>query len=193
MNCKTIGIDTVDRLYPLVVAKVCNDLHINHPSDEAGGRVYDLIRREWASIIGHLKDKNCALVMVANQTERKLKTRTQEYDRIQPDLPKTGLDIVLDLADLIIHFGYGQDDSRLLFGTPKEHLIAGCEGYIQIDGMTPTFDAINDAIIEATQKSFEEILPVILLYGPPKIGKSTLLSQFPNLTVIDLVDGYKFQ
>lgn len=189
---KTVIIDTVDSLYPQCMAHVCAKKGFDHPSDEDYGKGWSQVRQEWEEKIHKINLQGEAVVFIAHSVEREKKMKHQKIDVTQPDLPKTGVDILYELCDIILYFGYDENDDRKLFGMPKEHLVIGSRGGIIIDGVEPSFDSINDAIKKATGKDFAEILPTVLIYGPPKIGKSTLASGFPHPHVIDTENGYKF-
>ena len=151
-----------------------------------------MVRKEWERVLQKLNIMNCSLLFVAHATEKKITKKKVEIDRTQPDLSKTGLDLVHDLSDLILYMGHDKEDNPKLYGRTREGLMVGCRGGIQIDGMEPSFQSIADAVKKASGKSFEDVKPTILLFGPPKIGKSTLASTFPNPVIIDMENGYKF-
>lgn len=189
---KTVVIDTIDSLYPHCMAYVCAKKGFDHPSDEDYGKGWSMVRKEWEEKIHKINLQGEAVLFVAHSVERKKKKKHEEIDITQPDMPKTGMDILYELCDIILYLGYDDNDDRKLFGMPKEHLVIGARGGIIIDGVEPTFDSIDKAIKKATGKDFATILPTTLLYGPPKIGKSTLAASFPNPNVIDTENGYKF-
>ena len=169
---------------------------MEHPCDKEWGKGWGFVRKEWERVHQKLNLTECALVFVAHAIEKPIKKKVKrviiEQDRIEPGVPKTGLDILHDLSDMILFFGHNDDGDRRLFGKPTEGMLVGCRGGIMINDVEPTFDTISDAIKEATGKTYEEIKPSLLLFGSPKIGKSTLASSFPNPIVIDMENGYKF-
>ena len=189
---KTLVIDTIDRLYPLCSHDVCQKEGIEHPSDADWGRGWAQIRKEWERVFNKLNMMDCATLFVAHSTEKKIVKKHTEIDRTQPDLPKGGLQMLHDLSDLILYMGHDKDDNPKLYGRTREGLMVGCRGGIDIDNMEPTFENIAKAIQDATGQSFDEVKPTILLFGPPKVGKSTLASTFPHPIVVDMEKGYKF-
>ncbi|MCH7561319.1 MAG: AAA family ATPase [Thaumarchaeota archaeon] len=189
---KTVIIDTVDSLFPQCMAYVCKKKGFEHPSDETHGKGWSFLRSEWEGKIHKILLQGEAVVFVAHSIEREKKKKHQKIDVTQPDLSKTGIDILYERCDIILYLGYDENDNRKLFGMPREDLVIGARGGIVIDGVEPSFNSINKAIKKATGKDFLEIKPTILLYGPPKIGKSTLAASFPNPCVIDMENGYKF-
>lgn len=189
---KTVIVDTIDSLYPQCMAHVCARKGFEHPSDEDGGKGWTFFRQEWEGKIRKMNLQGESIIFVAHSVEREKKMKHVKIDVTQPNLPKTGTDILYELCDIILYLGYDENDDRKLFGMPKEHLVIGARGGIIIDGVEPSFDSIDKAIQKARGKGFAEIKPTILLYGPPKIGKSTLAASFPNPYVIDMENGYKF-
>lgn len=189
---RTLILDTVDRFYPHVVDAVCSEEGVSHPSEGSYGKVWSAVKKRFEKIIQKINMKDVAFVMISHQSEKKIVKKHTEIDRLQPDLPKSGLDIVHDLSDLILWYGFDDNDDRRLFGKPKEGLITGCRGGIQIDSDAPSFETINEAVASATGKGFMEVQPTVLIYGPPKIGKSTLAMEFPDPVILDFENGYRF-
>ncbi len=188
----TLVIDTADRLFPLCEAWVCEQEDIGHPSQLEFGKGWSLVRKEWERVVQKLNMMDCTLLFVAHSVEKKIVKKHVEIDRTQPDLPKRGLDLLHDLSDLILYMGHDKEDNPKLYGKTREGLMVGCRGGIQIDGSKPTFETIGSEIKRVSGKTFQEFKPTILLFGPPKIGKSTLASTFPNPIIVDMENGYKF-
>lgn len=189
---KTVIIDTVDSFYQQCMDYVCEKNDMPHPSDKDYGKGWSMVRREWERVINKINLQGEAVLFIAHSVERERKKKHENIDVTQPDIPKTGINILYELCDIILYLGYDDQDERKLYGKPREHLVIGARGGIMIDDVEPSFDAIDTAIKEATGIDFAESKPAILIYGPPKIGKSTLAAQFPNPHVIDTERGYKF-
>lgn len=188
----TLIIDTVDMLYPMAMDFVCKRLGVEHPSDADHGKGWAALSREWNRLHQKLLMMDCSIVYVSHSTEREVTRKHTKIHITQPNMSKAGSSLVLALSDIILFFGYDSEDKRKLYGMPKEDLDAGCRGGIEIDGAEASFDVINDAVVAARGKTFEEVAPTVLIFGPPKVGKSTLAMSFPNPVVIDLENGYKF-
>ena len=192
MNKKTIIIDTVDVAFQHCMDYVCAKEKISHPSDLEWGKGWGLVKKEWQRVISTLNMLDCGLVLLSHETEKEIKRKHVVINRYQPDLSKTALEIVHNLSDIILHLSYNEDETRTLFATPAEDRIAGCRGGMLPEKIEPNFKAFNEAIEKSTKQSYSEVLPTVLIYGAPKIGKSTIASQFPNAVFADFENGLKW-
>jgi len=189
---KTLVIDTLDRAYALCFDYVCVKEGMTHPSEKEFGKGWAAVRKEWERVIQKLNMMSYALVFVCHEDLKPIKSKHREIDRYQPDLPKSGLEIVHDLSDIILHYAYKDDDSRQLFARPAEDRMCGCRGGMLPEVIEPTFKALDAALVKNTGKSYAQVKPTITIYGPPKIGKSTLASEFPNAIFADFENGLKW-
>jgi hypothetical protein len=189
---RTLVIDTLDRAYALCFDYVCQREGMTHPSEKEFGKGWAAVRKEWERVIQKLNLMSYALVFVCHEDLKPIKSKHREIDRYQPDLPKSGLEIVHDLSDIILHYAYRDDDSRQLFARPAEDRMCGCRGGMLPDVIEPTFKALDAALVTNTGKSYAQVKPTITIYGPPKIGKSTLASEFPNAIFADFENGLKW-
>lgn len=197
---KTLVIDTVDRAYPLCMDYVCKKLGISHPSEMEFGKGWSAVRAEWERVIQKLNLMGYALVLTAHETDKKIKSKKLELDVKYPDLPKTGLDIVTDLADIVAHYSFREDDSRGLFCKPSSERYAKWRGprgvippeCIEVSNDGKTFTRIDETLKKLNGKTFAEARPTIVIYGTAGIGKSTLASEFPNSTFADFENGLKW-
>jgi len=197
---KTLVIDTVDRAYPLCQDYVCKKLGITHPSEMEYGKGWGSVRAEWERVIQKINLLNYSLVMTAHETDKKVKSKKVELDVKYPDLPKTGLDIITDLADIVAHYSFRDDDSRGLFCMPCADRYAKWRGprgvvppaCIEVTNDGKTFSRIDATLREKNGKTFSESRPTIVIYGTAGIGKSTLASEFPNAVFADFENGLKW-
>ena len=184
-NC--LIIDTVDRLFPQCIEATCPE-----PSEQPHGKGWGMIRKAWESVFNKIILRGMPTIFIAHTRDVKIIRKHREIDVTQPDLPKSGLSILHDMSDMILFMGPDDNDQPKLFGKPREDLMVGCRGGIEIDNAEPTYEAIAEAVEKATGKDFMELAPTVLVYGPPKIGKSTLAASFPNPWIVDTENGYKF-
>lgn len=198
---RTLVIDTTDRLYPMCVDAVCAKLGISHPSDVEFGKGWSAIRSEWERVFQKLNLMGYAIVMLAHEDKRKEKIGKIEHTSLYPDLPKSGLDIITDLADIIMHYGFMEDGkTRALFARTEEGKYVKWRGpkkaippeYIKIPDNSSGFEEFDRVFKEINNKSFADSKPNIVIYGPTGIGKSTLASEFPNAKFADLENGLKW-
>jgi len=189
---KTVVIDTADRAFALCMNHICEKMSISYPAEKEHGIGWHMLRQEWERVIQKLNMMNCGLVLICHETTKEITRKHVKIDRYQPDIPKTGYDIVYDLSDILLHYSYHDDDTRVLYARATEDRIAGCRGGLLPPTVEPTFKAINAAIKEHTGKTYEDVLPVVTIYGSPKIGKSTIASEFPGAIFADFENGLKF-
>lgn len=197
---KTLVIDTVDRAYPLCMDYVCKKMGITHPSEMEFGKGWSSVRAEWERVIQKINTLGYAIILTAHETDKKIKSKKIEIDVKYPDLPKTGLDIITDFADIVAHYSFRDDESRGLFCTPCTERYAKWRGprgvvpptCIEVTNDGKTFQRIDATLKEKNGKTFAESKPTIVIYGTAGIGKSTLASEFPNVVFADFENGLKW-
>ena len=189
---KTIIIDTADRAFDMCLDYVCDKEEIRHPSELDFGKGWSLVKKEWTRVIQKLNMLDSSILILSHETLKKHKLKKVELDRFQPDLNKSGLNIIEDLSDIILHYNYADNDAPMLFSRGVGDRMAGCRGGQLSAQIKPTFEDIEKDMLACIGGVYGELNPTITIYGPPKIGKSTLGSTFPNAVFADFENGLKW-
>lgn len=130
-----VVVDTIDLLWSMCVSYICTARGIEHQSDEAWGKGYDMIEREFKIPIQQLcmlKAKGCGVAFISHATEIEIKGRIVKTSKVVPTLAKAARRIVLPLCDVIGYCGFSMSQNqdvdlaspRYLFFKPDETLEA---------------------------------------------------------------------
>lgn len=130
-----VVVDTIDLLWAQCVDYICKARGIEHQSDEAWGKGYDMIEREFKVPIQQLcmlKERGCGVAFISHATEIEIRGRLVKTSKVVPTLAKKARSIVMPLCDVIGYCGFSltpnQDvdlaSPRYLFFKPDETLEA---------------------------------------------------------------------
>lgn len=130
-----VVVDTIDLLWSMCVSYICTARGIEHQSDEAWGKGYEMIEREFKVPIQQLcmlKAKNCGVAFISHATEVEIRGRIVKTSKVVPTLAKAARKIVLPLCDVIGYCGFSLSQNqdvdlaspRYLFFKPDETLEA---------------------------------------------------------------------
>ncbi len=138
-NFETIVIDTVDLLFKLCSDTVCENLGIDHVSDEAWGKGYDMIANEFEREINKLFLTNYGIIFISHTKTQDLTNTSGKYTKIVPTLSNIGRRVLLPKVSII---GYMKlksvkidknqyEEKRIISFEPSEYIEAGDgDGYL---------------------------------------------------------------
>ena len=122
---RTVTVDTVDLLFKLCDAQVCQTLGIDHVSEAEWGRGWSAVRDEFTTAMADLMGIGKGVILISHSTEKEIKPRSgPKYDRIQPTMANTARDICEAMVDIWGYFHYDGSD-RVLTIRGDEHITAG--------------------------------------------------------------------
>lgn len=120
-----IIVDTVDKLYTLCEAYICEKLAISHLSDEEWGKGYAECRKEFDRYITLLSQIGVGLILISHTEEREVKRRGGgTYDRIVPTMSKQARQVIEPLVDIWTYYMYDGDRRQLVI-QGDDHIAAG--------------------------------------------------------------------
>ena len=98
---KTIVVDLLDDVYQYCRAYYCKQLKINHESELAFGKGYDIIRNAFLLSIRTLLNSNLNIILVSHEKVTTIKDRIgRELTRYQPNLPEGVAGKVSGMVDI---------------------------------------------------------------------------------------------
>ena len=125
---KAFCIDRVEVLFNMCTFYISQKHEIEHPSDMEWGKGWSLLHDEFMRPLMALSLSKYGLFTVSHDTDKKIKTRTGEYDRTVPSLagsgPNSCYSIIISISDLIIHMDYNDNGKRILETKGNKNLIA---------------------------------------------------------------------
>jgi len=127
---KTICIDVADALMRMCIKSTCEKRNIQHQSDEAFGKAYDISTSEFETemekIIGM---KKYGLFLTSHAKDKERKTRFSTISRLEPTLSNQAYKILYPMMDIVAYMGFdtaGPDSEmgRRIFFQPTESMEA---------------------------------------------------------------------
>jgi hypothetical protein len=107
---ETIVIDTVDLLFDMCLAHYTQEAGVRYPSDEAFGKGWDALKREWSKGIFALIKLGYTVVFVSHEKMRKVTLHSIERDVIGASLGATGRRVVMGSVDYIIYLAHAPEE-----------------------------------------------------------------------------------
>lgn len=98
---KTIGIDTTDILWKLCVEHVCNDMGIDHMSDEDWGKGYDAVATEFERELNKLFMSEYGLILISHTKITDLNQRFGKLSKVTTTLSNQARRIIIPKVDII--------------------------------------------------------------------------------------------
>lgn len=134
---KTVVIDTVDNLYKLCCAEFNKEHDIVHESDLEWGKGYKLLEAKFFSAINFITSLGVGVVFISHSEEKTIKTKTVEYSKTLPGLPKIAREMVSKIADIIGYIGFDKEENRIINLQGNRYLEAGCATDVQMPESMP--------------------------------------------------------
>lgn len=127
---KTICIDVVDALMRMCIKSTCEKRNIQHQSDEAYGKAYDISTAEFETemekIIGL---KKYGLFLTSHAKDKERKTRFSTISRLEPTLSNQAYKILYPMMDIVAYYGFDtagpeSEMGRRIYFQPTESMEA---------------------------------------------------------------------
>jgi len=158
---ETIVIDTADNLYDLAEEYVLASHGVSKIGDIPFGGGYKETEKIFDKALREIPMLNYGLVIISHSEDKTITAESgEEFQQIQPTLPKKPQKVVNRMADII---GYsatmkneeGEDETRLIM-RGNQRVIAGSRWKHTPNSIEFTYDNLVNAIHEAVEKSSEE-------------------------------------
>lgn len=173
---RSIAIDIIDNLYKLCLEQVCKEHDMEHPSDEAYGKGFDLVNTAFQREIVKLTLLGKGIFFISHQKQMEVTSRNMKYSKLVPSLSGGGHKIILPIVDFEMYFGFSSNDvnKRAGFFEPKESLEAKDrfgrmpkEVLLPKDGMYAALKAAWDGKAQALPAPAAPVAPA----GPRRVSK----------------------
>lgn len=123
---RSICIDTIDNLYKLCLENTCEEAGIDHPSDQAFGKGYDLVNTAMQREIVKLTLLGKGIFFVSHAKQVEVTSRNMKYSKTVPSMQGGCHKIILPLVDFEAYVGFSSIDvnQRAAIFEPREALEA---------------------------------------------------------------------
>ena len=122
---KTVCIDTADIMYEMCQTHVCQELVVDHPSEEAWGKGWDALRREFTRLVTYLLKLDKGVIFISHSKEVGIKGKSsEEWSVMQPTVKAAGAEILNGLCDILGYYHF-DGDRRFLQIVGDDFVTAG--------------------------------------------------------------------
>ncbi len=114
---RTIVIDTTDFAYEFCMAYVCEQMVIDHPSDETYGKGWNAVRKEFTKVVNMLLHSGKGVVFISHSKDEEFKTRKNEsLSKVVSSMPGQAKDVLEGLVDIWVNYDYDGKRRVLVIG-----------------------------------------------------------------------------
>lgn len=175
--CKTVIIDTADKLETVIMEYVCNKQQIRSIEDAGYGKGYTYIAEAWIALLKVLdkvieSGKNVVLVAHAQMRKFEQPDEMGAYDRWELKLSKKSAPLIKEWSDMLLFCNYKNtitEDPK----TKSKKAIGGKR--VMYATHSPVYDAKNRfGLPDQMEMSFDEIAHV---FKSPEEQKSAIIAQ----------------
>ena len=127
---KTICIDVVDALMRMCIKSTCEKRNIQHQSDEAYGKAYDISTSEFETEIEKIIGlKKYGLFLTSHSRDKERKTRFSSVTKLEPTLSNQAYKILYPMMDIVAYYGFDtagpeSEMGRRIYFQPTESMEA---------------------------------------------------------------------
>ncbi len=164
---RTLVVDTVDAMYESCFAYVCRKENMNHPADEAWGKGWKAISKEFMAAFNDLLSLGCGVICTSHaQITTFKKPNGFEFNKMTPTVSGQAEKFITAVMDNLMYYGYyGEDRMLTIQGSDAVEAGTRCHNNFWVkdtfDGSTgeveyvfwekpnPEHDGVEDSVIPA--------------------------------------------
>lgn len=139
---KTIVIDTVDNLYKMCEQSILDQHKVAHASDLPYGKGFNLIKDEFAKVIGYLGNSGFGFIFISHAKEKELKTKTTSWTIMSTSLNNQAESFICGLCDFIFYCYINEKGERLMKTKAEKYVNAGSRGFDLPSPMPMSYDSL---------------------------------------------------
>jgi len=114
-------VDTADLAYEQCLAYTCKKMVIDHPSDEAFGKGWNAVRKEFQSWVMELLGSGKGVIFISHQKEHEFKTRRGDaFNKVGASMAGQAADVIEGLVDIWGNYTYDGKRRYLIIGGSEE-------------------------------------------------------------------------
>lgn len=122
---ENVVIDTADYSYEYCFDYVCKKMVIDHPSDEAWGKGWKAVKKEYANEINKLLHSGKGVIFISHAREEEVTKRGGEkFDRTASTLAGQAKELLEGLVDVWAYYTY-EGDQRVMIIQGDDYIDAG--------------------------------------------------------------------
>lgn len=134
---QTIVIDTADLAYKYCLEHVCEEMGMDHPSDESHGKGWNMVSDEFHKLMARAQSVGKGVVFLSHEKDKELtKANGGTQTRVEPTMTGSAQKTLLPMMDVIGYYHYDDSDKRILRIRGTEMYTAGCrleDHFVDVD------------------------------------------------------------
>lgn len=164
---KTVVVDTVDVLYPMMERAVCKELGIDDPTDAGYGKGFRKLDLEFSKWMTFLLKLGKGVIFTSHATEKEVENRSGEtIHRTQPTMPKGAAKILEPMVDIWAFYKYRTNGARSIIIAGSDTISAGSRAKGHFLGVREIPAGKSE---EEAYKNFVDAFNNKLVIEPPKL------------------------
>lgn len=137
---QNVSFDTTDIAHAMCTKFACEQMGIDHPSDEEWGKGWQAVRDEFSDQIHRLLNTGKGVIFISHAAEKEIKTRHgKKYDRLESTMTGAARNALEALVDIWVCVTYNDDGDRIMIIEGDDYVAAGhrCRGHFEYTDGTP--------------------------------------------------------
>lgn len=107
ISFQTVVVDTADFSYDYCCDYICEKLVIDHPSDEAYGKGWKAVKKEYTRVINKLLHSGKGVIFISHSKDQEIKTRRNDsFHKVSSSMSGQAKDVLEGLIDIWVNFDY---------------------------------------------------------------------------------------
>ena len=150
---KYIALDLVEDLREYCRVYKCEKLHIDHESDSAYSKAWDMVSTEFNQAMKRLKAAGYTVIRISKEVAKEVTEKSgAKYTTFRPNIPEKAADVLAGMSKLSIR-AYVDDKGKRWFNLePNPHWFGGGRYNFKVDKCELSIPALLRAINEADEK-----------------------------------------
>jgi hypothetical protein len=150
---KYIALDLVEDLREYCRVYKCDKLHIDHESDSAYSKAWDMVSTEFNQAMKRLKSAGYIIIRISKEVAKEVSEKSgAKYTTFKPNMPEKAADVLAGMSKLSVR-AYVDDKGERWFNLePNPHWFGGGRYNFKVDKCKLSVSELLKAINEADEK-----------------------------------------
>lgn len=154
-NFKTIVIDTIDNAFEFCALHVLKARGLEHETDEAYGKGFGMVKREFSKVINFVANSGFGLVFISHEKSSQREERGVKREYIDSSLSNQARVFINGLVDFIFYCSMDDDGNRLMRTKASLNINAKDRSGILPEVMPMSFDLLVEHLNKQTNERGE--------------------------------------
>jgi hypothetical protein len=150
---KYIALDLVEDLREYCRVYKCDKLHIDHESDSAYSKAWDMVSTEFNQAMKRLKSAGYTVIRISKEVAKEVSEKSgAKYTTFRPNIPEKAADVLAGMSKLSVRAYVDDKGNRWFNLEPNPHWFGGGRYSFKVDKCELSVPALLKAINDADEK-----------------------------------------